>query len=30
MNGRKRLAEKHMDDNGLEYHFVVFDRKTGP
>ena len=22
--------EKHMDDSGLEYHFVVLDRKTGP
>ena len=22
--------EEHMDDSGLEYHFVVLDRKTGP
>jgi dihydrofolate reductase len=22
--------EKHMDDTGLEYHFVVLDRKAGP
>ncbi|HEX8873482.1 MAG TPA: dihydrofolate reductase [Nitrosospira sp.] len=22
-------CEKHRDDSGLEYHFVVFDRKTG-
>ncbi|SEL39788.1 dihydrofolate reductase [Nitrosovibrio tenuis] len=22
--------EKHLDDSGLEYHFVVFDRTTDP
>jgi len=27
---KETSREKHRwDDNGLEYHFVVFDRKTG-